>query len=552
MTTNVPVADVAIEEQPKENYLNCSKGFWSWAGTLDHKRIGVMYLIGTTMAFLTGGIFALGIRVQLWSPDGVMFTQETGLAGYNQMFTLHGVFMVFMFIIPAIPGALANFALPLMLGAKDVALPRLNLASFYLWLIGTGFAIYSILTGAVDTGWTFYTPYSIQTEQSVVSMGLAVFILGFSSIFTGMNFIVTCHKLRAPGQTWFRMPLFCWAIYATAILQVLATPVLGITVLMLAFEHLYHIGIFDPAYGGDPVLFQHFFWFYSHPAVYIMILPGMGVISEVVSVHARKPLFGYRLMAFSAISIAVISFIVWGHHMFTSGQSEFVMMAFSFLTFLVAIPTAIKEFSWVATIWKGSIALTAPMLYAMAFLVIFSIGGLTGIFLGALSTDIHLHDTYFVVAHFHAVMMGSTALAFFAGVHHWWPQIFGKMYNETLAKISACFTLVGFMVTFLPQFMMGSQGMPRRYATYLPEWQGYHQVSTIGAFILGTGFALMIGYLVHSLFAGKPARENYWGGATLDWKTATPPVHTNFDEDPVVTTDEIYDYSFLSEEKGKA
>jgi cytochrome c oxidase subunit 1 len=543
MTTTTPAVETGTPAASDEtNYLNASSGFWSWAGTLDHKRIGLMYLVGVTAAFLVGGLLALAIRLHLWQPEGMLFDNGT----YNTVFTMHGVFMVFMFIIPAIPAAIGNFVLPLMLGAPDVALPRLNLASFYLWLAGTLMAIYSIVNGGVDTGWTFYTPYSIKTESAVVSMGMAVFVLGFSSIFTGLNFIVTMHKMRARGQTWFKMPLFCWAIYATSVLQVLATPVLGITVLLLAFEHIYNIGIFDPAFGGDPILFQHFFWFYSHPAVYIMILPAMGVISEVVSVHSRKPLFGYKLIAFSSISIAVISFLVWGHHMYTSGQSEFVMMAFSFLTMLVAIPTAIKVFSWVATIWGGSVALSAPMLYAIAFIIIFTIGGLTGVFLGALSIDIHLHDTYFVVAHFHAVMMGSTAIAFFAAIHHWWPKMFGRMYNETLAKISAVLILIGFNVTFLPQFEMGSKGMPRRYATYVPEFQSYHQLSTIGAMILGLGFALMLGYLIHSLVAGKKCAANYWGGVTLDWESPTPPKQFNFRDgvEPVVAGN-LYDYDEL-------
>ena len=542
MTTNVP----AIHDHApprvggRKNYLNITSSFMSWAGTLDHKRIGIMYLLGVTAAFLAGGVFALLVRLHLWHGEGMLFTNAT----YNQIFTLHGVFMVFIFIIPAIPASLGNMVLPLMLGAKDVALPRLNLVSFYLWAIGTAFALYAIVAGGFDTGWTFYAPYSLYTNQAVVSIGLGVFVLGFSSIFTGLNFIVTTHKLRAPGLTWFRMPLFVWALYATSILQVLATPVLGITVLLVAFERLYHIGIFDPRLGGDPVLFEHFFWFYSHPAVYIMVLPAFGIISEMVTVHSRKPLFGYKLIAFSSLAIAIISFLVWGHHMFTSGQSTYAMFAFSFLTFFVAIPTAIKEFSWVATIWKGSIALNSPMLYTLAFLIIFAIGGLTGVILGALSVDIHLHDTYFVVAHFHYVMMGSIALAFFAGLHHWWPKMFGVMYDETLAKIAAITIFLGFNATFVPQFIMGSQGMPRRYATYVPDFEMYHKASTIGAIILGSGVALMVYYLVASLFQGKKAMQNQWGGVTLDWMTPTPPPLENFDTPPVVTT-EVYDYSTL-------
>jgi len=541
MTTNTPVvhAHEAVPDLPK-NYLKCSSGFMSWAGTLDHKRIGIMYLIGTGLAFLAGGLFALLVRLHLWEPHGKLFSNET----YNQIFTLHGAFMVFLFVIPAIPGSIGNMVLPLMLGAKDVALPRLNLMSFYLWLAGAVLATLAIALGGFDTGWTFYAPYSLYTEKAVVTIGLAIFLLGFSSIFTGLNFIVTTHKLRAPGLTWFRMPLFVWAIYATAILQVLATPVLGITVLLVAFERLYHIGIFDPRLGGDPVLFEHFFWFYSHPAVYIMVLPAFGIISELVSVHSRKPLFGYKLIAFSSLAIAVISFLVWGHHMFTSGQSTYAMFAFSFLTFFVAIPTAIKEFSWVATIWKGSIALNSPMLYTLAFLIIFAIGGLTGVILGALNVDLHLHDTYFVVAHFHYVMMGSIALAFFAGLHHWWPKMFGVMYDETLAKIACGIIFVGFNVTFVPQFIMGSQGMPRRYATYVPEFAPYHHVSTVGAMILGAGVALMVGYLVASLLAGKKAMQNQWGGVTLDWQTPTPPPLENFHTPPKVTN-EVYDYSTL-------
>ena len=541
MTTNVPTVDrQQLEPAPRKTFWNCSTGFWSWAGTLDHKRIGIMYLVGVSVAFLCGGVFALLVRLHLWNPHGMLFSNES----YNQIFTLHGAFMVFLFIIPAIPASLGNLVLPLQLGAKDVALPRLNLLSFYLWLGGAVLATLSIVLGGFDTGWTFYAPYSLYTDKAVVSIGLGIFLLGFSSIFTGLNFIVTTHKLRAPGLTWFRMPLFIWALYATAILQVLATPVLGITVLLVAFERLYHVGIFDPRLGGDPVLFEHFFWFYSHPAVYIMVLPAFGIISEMVTVHSRKPLFGYKLIAFSSLAIAIISFLVWGHHMFTSGQSTYALFAFSFLTFFVAIPTAIKEFSWVATVWKGSIDLNSPMLYTLAFLIIFAIGGLTGVILGALNVDIHLHDTYFVVAHFHYVMMGSIALAFFAGLHHWWPKVFGVMYNETLAKIAAVTIFVGFNATFIPQFIMGSRGMPRRYATYVPDYINYHRASTIGAMIIGLGMALMVYYLVASLLQGKKAMQNQWGGVTLEWHTPTPPPLENFDKPPVMVG-EVYDYSKL-------
>jgi cytochrome c oxidase subunit 1 len=545
MTTNTPPVDVSVATPapPREDYLNCSKGIMSWLGTLDHKRIGIMYLIGVGIAVLSGGLFALLVRLHLWEPEGLLFTNQT----YNQIFTLHGAVMVFLFVIPAITGSIGNMVLPLMVGAKDVALPRLNLQSVYLWLTGAVLAALAIIMGGFDTGWTFYAPYSIYTDQAVVTIGLAIFILGFSSIFTGLNFIVTVHKLRAPGMTWFRLPLFVWALYATSLLQVLATPVLGITVLLVAFERLYHIGIFDPRLGGDPVLFEHFFWFYSHPAVYIMVLPAFGIISELVTVHSRKPLFGYKLIAFSSLAIAIISFLVWGHHMFTSGQSTYAMFAFSFLTFFVAIPTAIKEFSWVATVWRGSVALNSPMLYTLAFLIIFAIGGLTGVILGALNVDLHLHDTYFVVAHFHYVMMGSIALAFFAGLHHWWPKMFGKMYNETLAKLACGIIFVGFNLTFLPQFIMGSRGMPRRYATYVPEYADFHQWSTIGAMILGAGVALMVFYLVASLLTGKKAKENQWGGVTLDWRCPTPPPHLNFDDEPKVVH-EVYDYSTLDYE----
>ena len=510
-----------------DNYLSHGKGILSWLFTLDHKRIGIMYLAAILASFFLGGVFALLVRAELFTPGQTIMTADT----YNKMFTLHGAVMIFLFIIPGIPATLGNFVLPLMLGAKDVALPRLNLASFWLWLTGAVFSVVSIVVGAVDTGWTFYTPYSTTTGTAVISMTLGVFILGFSSIFTGLNFIVTIHKMRPEGMTWFRMPLFLWGLYSTAIIQVLATPVLGITLLLLIAERVLGVGIFDPALGGDPVLYQHFFWFYSHPAVYIMILPAMGIISETISVFSGKHIFGYRFIAWSSIAIALLSFLVWGHHMFTSGQSSLTNMIFSALTFSVAIPSAVKVFNWLATMYKGSIQLAAPMLYALSFLFLFAIGGLTGLFLGSLSVDIHLHDTYFVVAHFHYVMFGGTVIAFLGGIHYWWPKMFGRMYSERWAQLSAFLIFVGFNLTFFTQFVMGSHGMPRRYYNYLERFTTYHQASTVGSFILAAGFFIMAGYLLHSLFRGERAPANPWGAATLEWETTSPPPYFNFDRE---------------------
>jgi cytochrome c oxidase subunit 1 len=531
----------ADNPQPKvdPNYLTFNKGFLSWALTLDHKRIGLMYLAGILASFLLGGILALLLRAELFYPGENLFTND----GYNQLFTLHGAVMVFLFIIPSVPAAMGNFLVPVMLGAKDVAFPRLNLCSFYLWVTGAIFFLIALFSTGLDTGWTFYTPYSTTTEGPVVAATMGVFILGFSSIFTGLNFIVTINTMRPPGMTWFRMPLFLWATYSTSIIQVLATPVLGITVLLLAAERVLHIGIFDPAYNGDPVTFQHFFWFYSHPAVYIMILPAMGIISELMSVHSHKAIFGYRMIAYSSVAIALFGFLVWGHHMFTSGMAEVTTIIFSALTFTVSIPSAIKVFNWLFTMYQGTVSLVTPMLYALAFLFLFTIGGLTGLFLGTLSVDRHLHDTYFVVAHFHYVMMGGTLIAFLGGLFHWWPKMIGKMYNELGGQISAAIVFIGFNLTFLPQFVMGSRGMPRRYAQYDPEFQLMHQLSTIGAFILGLGLFVAAGVLLHSLFKGRKAPANPWGGDTLEWHCESPPPYYNFLRPPAVK--DPYDYGHL-------
>jgi cytochrome c oxidase subunit 1 len=532
MTQFNPTSPLAHDDRPKPpSFYKAASGLKNWLYTLDHKRIGLMYLGFVLTAFLLGGIFALLVRTELLTPNETIVSANT----YNRLFTLHGAVMVFLVIIPSIPASLGNIILPLQLGAKDVAFPRLNLLSFYVYVFGACFAIYSMVTGAVDTGWTFYTPYSTTSQNSVISMTLGAFILGFSSIFTGLNFIATVHALRAPGMTFFRMPLFVWALYATSVIQVLATPVLGITLLLLIAEKVLRIGIFDPAIGGDPILFQHFFWFYSHPAVYIMIVPGFGVISDLISTFSRKAIFGYRAIAMSSIGIAIIGFLVWGHHMFTSGQSELASTIFSFLTFLVAIPTAIKVLNWVATLYKGSIVLRTPMWYTLGFLWLFTIGGLTGLYLGTMSLDLHLHDTYFVVAHFHYVMMGGTMFAFIGGLHYWWPKITGRMYNERLGNIACLVAFIGFNMTFMSQFVMGSQGMPRRYYSYLDQFQPLHQFSSVGSYVLGFGFLLTAICLLSSLKSGAQAGDNPWGGTTLEWQTSSPPPLENFVDPPVVT-----------------
>ena len=528
------------------NYLNVDKSVSSWLFTLDHKRIGVMYLVGILLFFIIGGFFALLVRTSLWTGDkGTGAGALIGPEAYNMFFTLHGAIMVFIVIIPGIPAAMGNFVLPLMLGAKDVAFPRLNLASFYFWCGGVLLMLMAIFMGGVDTGWTFYAPYSTDSNSSMPGVPWALigaFTLGFSSIFTGMNFVVTIHKLRPPQMGWFKMPLMLWALYSTAVIQVLATPVLAITLLMLFVENIVGIGIFNPNLGGDPVLMQHFFWFYSHPAVYIMILPAMGVMSELLSVFSRRHIFGYNFIAYSSVAIALLGFLVWGHHMFTSGQSSWLSTVFSAITFTVAVPSAIKVFNWLATIYGGSISLKTPMIYALSFIWIFGIGGLTGLFLGTLSVDVHLHDTYFVVAHFHFVMAG-TIFVFFGAVYYWWPKMTGKMYAEFPAQVCALLSVIGFNITFLAQFIMGSHGMPRRYYNYEAQYTIYHQISTVGAWIAGVGFVAAIVVLAVSLVRGRKAPANPWGAVTCDWRCSSPPHPHNFEEEQLVT--DPYDYSLV-------
>jgi cytochrome c oxidase subunit 1 len=533
----------ATTVETPESYLTADYGVKSWLLTKDHKRIALLYLAVITFFFFLGGIFATIIRLELLTPRGDLVSPQT----YNKLFSLHGIIMVFLFLIPSIPATLGNFLVPLMIGCKDLAFPKLNLLSWYILVAGGLFVLYAMLVGGVDTGWTFYVPFSTSYANTyVILTAVGIFIIGFSSILTGLNFIVTIHRMRAPGLTWFRLPLFIWSIYATSVIQVLATPVLAVTLLLIAVERAFHFGIFDPALGGDPVLFQHLFWFYSHPAVYIMVLPGMGVISELVAAFTRKKVFGYRFVAFSSVAIAVLGFLAWGHHMFVSSMTVYAGMIFSLLSFLVAVPSAIKVFNWTATLYKGSVSYETPMLYAFGFIGLFTIGGLTGTFLAAMGFDAHVTDTYFVVAHFHYIMVGGTLMAYLGGMHYWWPKMTGRMYPEGWAKLSALVVFLGFNLTFFPQFILGYLGMPRRYHAYPDEFQVYHVLSTAGASVLAVGYLIPAIYFIWSLRYGEIAPANPWRAPGLEWQTTSPPPTENFDITPVVTH-EAYDYSIVEE-----
>src|SRR4051794_6901574 len=522
----------------KTNYLNADYGIRSWLLTTDHKRIALLYLASITAFFFLGGFFAMLIRLELLTPAGDLMQSDT----YNKVFTMHGIIMVFFFLIPAIPGVLGNFLVPIMVGAKDLAFPKLNLLSWYLFMVGGCFALYGIIMGGVDTGWTFYTPFSTTfSDTHVIIVGVGIFINGFSSILTGLNFIVTVHRMRAPGMTFNRLPLFIWSHYATSVIMILGTPVIAITLLLVVFERAFHLGIFNPALGGDPLLFQHLFWFYSHPAVYIMVLPGMAVISEIVTCFSRKRIFGYNFVALASVGIAVLGFLVWAHHMFVAGISVYAAMIFSILSFLVAIPSAIKVFNWTATMYRGSISFQTPMLYVFGFIGLFTVGGLTGLFLAAIGVDVHVTDTYFIVAHFHYIMVGGTIMGYLGGLHFWWPKISGRLYNEPLAKLSAGIIFIGFNLTFFPQFVLGYLGMPRRYHAYPPDFQVLNVLSSAGASILGVGYLLPMFYLMWSLRYGRLAGSNPWGSVGLEWTTTSPPPTENFTQTPIVTW-EAYDY----------
>jgi cytochrome c oxidase subunit I len=543
MTTSPNPAPPA--EYPRTHYLNAAYGLKSWLFTRDHKRIALLYLVSVSVFFALGGLMAVLIRMELATPDGDLFQPDI----YNRLFTMHGVLMIFFFLIPGIPAVLGNFLIPLMIGAKDLAFPRINLLSWYLYTAGGLFTLWALLHGGVDTGWTFYTPLSTNyVNTSVLTVGVGIFIAGFSSILTGLNFVVTIHRMRAPGLTWFRLPLFVWGHYATSIIQILGTPVVAIAILMIAAERTLHIGFFDPKLGGDPVLFQHLFWFYSHPAVYIMILPAMGVISELVATFSRKPIFGYKFVAFASIGIAVLGFLVWGHHMFVAGESIYAGVIFSVLSMLVAVPSAIKVFNWTATLYKGSISWDTPMLYALGFIGLFTIGGLTGVMLATLGIDAHVHDTYFIIAHFHYIMVGGAIMGYLGGLHFWWPKITGRLYPVFWSKLSALVIFIGFNVTFFPQFILGYLGMPRRYHTYPPEFQVLNVMSSAGATVLGIGYLMPLVYFIWSMRYGPRATANPWGATGLEWQTTSPPPVENFTYRPVVTAPP---YTYVARPTGK-
>jgi cytochrome c oxidase subunit I len=530
-TTMTDMVSISAGEA-EGSYLTDGLTLRSWLLTTDHKRIALLYLGSITFFFFIGGIAAALVRLNLIVPEGLLGSAEA----YNRLFTMHGVIMVWFFLVPAVPVTLGNFLVPLMLGARDLAFPRLNLFTWYLFITGGAITLWALFVGGVDTGWTFYTPLSSTYSRShVVLAAVGIFISGFASIATGLNFMVSIHRLRAPGLSWYRMPVFLWSIYSVSVLLVLATPVLAITLLLLALERLFHIGVFDPSIGGDPLLFQHLFWFYSHPAVYIMILPGFGVVSEIITTFSRKSLFGYKFVVWASVSIAVISFFVWGHHMFVAGTSVYSAVLFSILSYLVAVPSAIKVFNWLGTMHKGFVRFDAPMLYALGFIGLFTIGGLTGLWVAALAADVHLTQTYFVVAHFHYIMVGGMVSAFFGGLHFWWPKITGRMYPEMWARVAALIMFIGFNITFFPQFILGILGMPRRYFSYSPEFQVLNVLSSAGASVLASAYLLPLAYLTWSLFHGERAPANPWGATGLEWQTASPPPTVNFVEIPVVT-----------------
>jgi len=513
-------------------YRGVRRGIAAWVLSTDHKRIGILYLTSLLTFFVVGALIGVLMRLELIAPGETLVSARV----YNSMFTLHGMIMIFLFIIPGIPAAFGNFFLPILIGAKDVAFPRLNLLSWWIYITGATLAILSLFSGggAPDTGWTFYAPYSLRTGTNVTLAVFAAFVLGFSSILTGLNFVTTIHRLRAPGMHWFRMPLFVWSLYATAWVQVLATPILAVTLMLVMLERIVGLGLFDPARGGDPILYQHLFWIYSHPAVYIMILPAMGVASEIIPTFSQQKIFGYKAIAFSSLAIAFVGYLVWGHHMYTSGMSDTARWVFSLLTFLVAVPSGIKVFNWVATLYKGAIDLAPPMLYTLSFIFLFMIGGFTGLISGALATNLHIHDTAFVVGHFHYVMFGGTGFMLFAALLHWFPKMFGRMVPARPMWLAWWLMFVGFNGLYFPMLILGWIGMPRRYYDYLPQFQPLHVASTIGSWVLVAGLAIFFVTLWRARRHGDIAPANPWGGSTLEWQIESPPPVENFHRIPVI------------------
>jgi cytochrome c oxidase subunit 1 len=531
----MPNQEIPVEISPRVSFYQYQgryRGIFAWILSTDHKRIGLLYLFSILLFFSVAVFFGFLMRLKLIAPGFPLMKPQM----YNAIFTLHGIIQIFLVVIPAIPAIFGNFFLPIQIGARDMAFPRLNLFSWWLYASGAIIVFLSLFTGGgpVDTGWTFYAPYSLRTTVNVPLAVFGVFILGMSSVLTGLNLVTTSHRLRAPGLTWFRLPLFVWGVYATAWVQILATPVIGITLVLIMLERYFGVGVFDPAKGGDPLLYQHLFWIYSHPAVYIMILPAMGVISEVIPVFARKNIYGYKAIAFSSIAIASVGSLVWGHHMFVSGQSDLASLIFSLLTFLVAVPSAIKVFNWVATLYKGSIELKPPLLFALTFIFLFSIGGLTGLFQGALAINMHLHDTYWIVGHFHYIIFGGMGFGFLAAIHYWFPKMFGKMYDWKRAAWAWFILFIGFNVLYFPMLILGWEGMPRRYYDYPPQFQTLHLISTIGSWILIAGLIGIFFNLLQALRKGERAGNNPWGGTTLEWQISSPPPAENFEKIPVV------------------
>lgn len=530
-----------VHQEPSYlEYQGKHKGIKAWIFSTDHKRIGLLYLYTILAFFGVGLLLGLLMKLELIAPGQTIIGPDT----YNRIFTLHGVIMIFVVVIPGLPAVFGNFIMPIQIGAPDVAFPKLNLLSWWLYVSGIVLVLLSLFLpgGAPDTGWTFYAPYSFETGTNMLPAVLGAFILGFSSILTGLNFVVTMHRMRAPGMTWFKMPLFPWALYGTGWIQLLATPVVGITLLMIVAERLLGIGFFDPDLGGDPILYQHLFWIYSHPAVYIMILPAMGAISEILPAFARKTIFGYRAIVISTLMIAFVGYFVWGHHMFTSGMSGTALYTFSLLTFIVAIPSAIKVFNWISTLHKASINVQTPFYWAISFIFVFMIGGLTGLILGSLATDVHVHDTAFVVGHFHYIVFGGTGFAFLGAMHYWFPKIYGRMYNARRANLGWLIFFIGFNALYSPMFYLGIAGMARRYYDYLPEFHSGNIISSIGAYVMATGLVIIVLNLIHGARKGEKAVGDPWGGKTLEWTVPSPPPLENFEKIPVVTK-EPYDYS---------